>query len=161
MGAPKPQIVVFTGAWHRHTAMDSFVQRLQEAGFPAEAHALRTAGNPEASINDDETYIRATLTSHIEEGKDVVLIAHSLAGFGSTGAIHSLDKESFRAKGLAGGLIGVIYLAAFIPTAEQSASTLFGEEEGAPMPAGLSFDVRSDEVYIWGKRLTIFRLNQD
>lgn len=88
---------------------------MQKRGYETEAIKLQTVGNASASVADDAEHIRSTLLSHIEQGKDVLLIAHSFAGFGSTSAISGLHKRTRAAKGLKGGLIGIVWLASFLP----------------------------------------------
>lgn len=116
----KPTIVIFSGAFHQAACMDTFLKHLRAAGFPAEAHALKTVGNASAGIDDDVVYMKSVLQPHFDAGKDVVFIPHSFAGFPTTVAISGLEKHSREANGQKGGILGVIYMAAFIPTVDET-----------------------------------------
>jgi hypothetical protein len=111
----KPSFVVFPGAFHPASCLDSFIATLQAAGFPAEAHSLRSLGNPDAVVDDDEAYMRSVIDPHITAGKDVVVVVHSFAGFGGSSAISGIDKRGREARGEQGGVLGIIYLTAFVP----------------------------------------------
>lgn len=112
----KPTIVAFAGAWHPASALEPFIQDLQAQGYPAEAHKLKITGDATALKEDDGELMRSVLLSHIEKGKDVVFIAHSMAGLGGSLAIKGLHKKERASQGLTGGLAGIIYIAAFIPS---------------------------------------------
>lgn len=111
----KPTLVLFPGAWHLASTLAGFVEELKSRGYPAEAHTLRSVGNPAATVAYDVVHIRSILLSHIEQGKDVVLIVHSFAGYGGSEAIEGLHKRTRAANGQVGGLVGGIWLAAFMP----------------------------------------------
>lgn len=114
--AIKPSLVVFPGAFHPSSCLDTFVERLQSAGFPTESHTLRSVGNPDMGVGDDEAHMRAVMKPHFDAGRDVVLVVHSYAGFPGCAAIGGgVDKRSREARGEKGGVLGVIYLAAFMP----------------------------------------------
>jgi hypothetical protein len=111
----KPTVVAFPGALHEASCMDAFVRSLQSAGFPAEAHTLPTRGNVGKVLAEDEEKMRSAMKKHIDAGKQVVLIVHSFAGFPGCGAVSGLDTKTRQARGETGGVLGVIYLSAFIP----------------------------------------------
>lgn len=112
----KPTIVAFAGAWHPASALQPFTEALQALGYPAEAHKLQTTGDATALREDDSALMRSVLLSHIEQGKDVVFLVHSFAGMGGALAIKGLHKKERASQGLIGGITGVIYMAAFIPS---------------------------------------------
>ncbi|KAM0418660.1 hypothetical protein ACHAPT_012463 [Fusarium lateritium] len=124
----KPTIIVVPGAWHPASCVDAFIQSLQAAGFPAKGVTLRSVGHADVSVSDDETYLRSVMEPRIEEGEDVVLIVHSYAGFPGTAAIAGLDKRGRRARGEAGGVLGIIYLASFIPREKDTIRSLLGNK---------------------------------
>lgn len=111
----KPTIILFPGAFHPASCLEPLLGHIRAQGFEAEAHTLLSVGNPQIGVNDDEEYMRSIMNAHIAKGKDVVLIVHSYAGFPAPAAISGLDKRRREAKGEAGGVLGVIYLASFVP----------------------------------------------
>lgn len=126
-----PSLVIFPGAWHPAMCMAALVDSLQRMGFAAEAHTLRSVGNPAAGVADDAAHMLAVMRPLLDAGKDVVLVAHSYAGFPATSAISGLDKRSRRAKNgsqtASGGVLGIIFLAAFVPVQGDSIYGLIGE----------------------------------
>ncbi|CAI6088524.1 unnamed protein product [Clonostachys chloroleuca] len=126
--AERPTIIACPGAFHDASPyMNSFIKSLKAAGFEAEAHGLTTPGHPENGVTDDEKMMRDAFVPHIEAGKDVVLLVHSYAGFPGCGAVSGYDKKGREARGEKGGLLGVVYIAAFVPQeADSTVSAMLG-----------------------------------
>lgn len=121
-----PTIVVCPGAWHSEPCLDPFLQALRKAGYPAQGITLRSVGDASIGVKDDEIYFKSVLEPLIERRQEVVLVLHSYAGFPGTGSITGLDKQSRQADGLDGGIIGVVYLAAFVPVEGESLYGMIG-----------------------------------
>lgn len=115
MAAPKPTIILFPGAFHPASCLEPFTSRLSAAGYPNEAYTLPSVGDREIGVADDTAFFVSVMKPHIDAGKDVILIVHSYAGFPGTVSIHGLDKRAREARGEAGGVLGIVYLAAFVP----------------------------------------------
>lgn len=126
--AERPTIIACPGAFHDASPyMNSFIKSLKAAGFEAEAHGLTTPGHPENGVTDDEKMMRDAFVPHIEAGNDVVLLVHSYAGFPGCGAVSGYDKKGREARGEKGGLLGVVYIAAFVPQeADSTVSAMLG-----------------------------------
>lgn len=121
MSAPKPSIVVFPGAWHPASCMDAFTQTLGDEGFEAHAFALASAfGDAGKGMRDDEDAMRRAVLSVLDAGRDVLFIVHSYAGYPGAGVMAELAKANRVARGLRNGIVGVIYMASFIPLAGHS-----------------------------------------
>lgn len=120
MTCEKPTVILFAGAFHPASCMDTLLTHLSAAGFPAEAYALKTVGDASAGIGDDAEYMKSVIKPHLDAGREVVFIPHSFAGFATTVAISGLDKRSREANGQKGGILGIIYMTAFIPTLGES-----------------------------------------
>lgn len=123
----KPAIVIIPGAFHDAKCMDSLVAELATKNLQAEAHTLRTVENPTKDLADDASFIRDQLMRHINAGRDVFLVVHSLAGFPGSAAMAGIDKASRRAVSLwANGVVGVLFLAAFVPAPGLTAFDMMG-----------------------------------
>lgn len=116
-------VIIFPGAWHPASCMSSFVSSLRSIGLPAEAYTLRSVGDASAGVADDVDYMRSIMNPLIDAGNDVVVVSHSYAGFPTTSAISGMDKRGREARGEKGGVLGVIYLASFVP---QDGDSLYG-----------------------------------
>lgn len=128
MASQTPAIVIITGACHQAICMRHFVASLGSAGYLAEAFSLASAGNGTKTVRDDEQAIAAAATTWFGKGRDVLLMLHSFSGFAGSAAIAGLDKQSRVKNGEAHGLVGVVYLAAFIPHEGQTMREFFSKD---------------------------------
>jgi pimeloyl-ACP methyl ester carboxylesterase len=111
----KPVFVLLHGAWHTPTCWDRVVAVLDKSGYSAVTPALPSSGSnpptPDWSL-DIET-IRATVYDLVQEN-DIVVVMHSFSGMTGGTALHGLDKQACLLKGLKGGVVRLIYIAAFL-----------------------------------------------
>lgn len=91
--------------------------QLQQQGYNTRTWGLITVNKPYVSIDEDaKALANGMLRPLIEEqGKNIMLYLHLYAGFLGSAAIAGLSKAERAAKGLQGGIIGLIYQSAFIP----------------------------------------------
>lgn len=118
--SPKPHVFVIPGAYHPGSTMNLFIQSLEAAGFSAETTTNRSAGNAGIAVQDDVAHVQSLLIPQIEEGKDIVVVAHSYGGVVGSGVIAGLDKRGREARGLKGGIIGIICIAALMTKPDKS-----------------------------------------
>ena len=110
-------IVLVPGAFHVDSSFNLLGAQLQQKGYNTRIWGLITVNKPHISIDEDaKALANGMLRPLIEEqGKNIVLYLHSYAGFPGSAAIAGLSKAERAAKGLQGGIIGLIYQSAFIP----------------------------------------------
>ena len=112
-----PHIHLVPGAFHSRSAMDLLSNELTKAGYSTSTSEQVTVDNPRLTIKDDAAALDEVLYTLIEqEGKDIVLYLHSYAGFPGSAAIKGYAKIERLGAGKLGGIIGLIYQSAFIPT---------------------------------------------
>jgi len=121
-----PTVVVVPGAWHPASCVDPFCESLKKAGFPSKSITLRSVGNADISVSDDVAHIKSVIEPLVQGGEDVILIVHSYAGFPGTGAIAGLDKKGIKARGEKGGVLGIVFLASFVPLEGETLMSLLG-----------------------------------
>ncbi|KAI1747146.1 Alpha/beta hydrolase fold-1 [Xylaria castorea] len=111
-----PTIFFIPGAWHDPWVFDSVRSILSTRGFETETSPLATVGStdPSVGIHSDAAKIRSALTNLINKEKEVVLVAHSYGGIVASNAVDGLGIKQRTADGLNGGIIMVLYLAAFV-----------------------------------------------
>jgi hypothetical protein len=113
-------ILFVPGAWITKAFYEPFLQALKTAGYD-----VRYAGYPsldpkesDPSTRDchaDTEAITAVLRPLVEdEGKDVLLFMHSYAGMPGAAAATGLSKSQREQEGKAGGVIGLLFLGAFV-----------------------------------------------
>lgn len=115
MTGPKPTIVVFPGSFQLHDCLQPLISELEEQGYEAKSATLSTTDSKDGTIEDDVNMMRSILVPLIGQGREAVLVLHSYAGFPGSVAIKGLSKSEIQAQGSDGGLIGIVYMCAFIP----------------------------------------------
>lgn len=91
------------------------MSELKKSGYSAKTPALPSNGSvpPTPDWAEDIDAIRTTV-SKLDVDQDVVVVMHSFSGMTGGTALDGLDKDSCRAKGLKGGIVRLVYLAAFL-----------------------------------------------
>lgn len=152
----KPTIVFCHGAWHTPAHFEPVQQLFESNGYPTRCPRQPSCGAvpPNVSMYEDARALRLVLEDLVEgQRKYVVLVLHSYGGIVGTQATdHSLAKQTREHLGLPGGVLGLLYMCAFVLPLGQSLQGLLG----APPPhvtirvclatcgeASLSFAVRA------------------
>ena len=124
----KPVIALVPAAWHSPVHYQEFTHRLNTAGYDTVSQRLPSCGSldpNEQSVATDAAFIsRNLLLPPINTGKDLVLIMHSYGGGPGGVAANGLSKADRQAAGLPGGIIGLIFISAFV--AEEGKTLLSG-----------------------------------
>ncbi|KAK4081642.1 uncharacterized protein Triagg1_2383 [Trichoderma aggressivum f. europaeum] len=126
--SPKPHVFVIPGAYHPGSVFNLFIQSLEAAGFSAETTTNRSAGNAGITVQDDVAHVQSLLIPQIDAGKDIVVVAHSYGGVVGSGVIAGLDKRGREARGLKGGVVGIICIAALMTLPDKSLFEMRGGE---------------------------------
>ncbi|KAG4441146.1 hypothetical protein IFR05_003367 [Cadophora sp. M221] len=113
-----PAIVLIPGIWVGPNIYDEVSLKLQAQGYlnttialPSTGH--RSPGNP--TMHDDEAFIRSKLVELIEsEQREVLMVMHSAGGFLGTSSVQNLSKQARAARGLKGGVVGLVFLSAVL-----------------------------------------------
>ncbi|KAI9685946.1 MAG: hypothetical protein M1820_010713 [Bogoriella megaspora] len=115
MAGSKPIFVVFPGSFHLHDCLQPLISELQNQGYEAKSATLATTDSKGGTIEDDVNLMRSLLEPLIDQGREVVLVLHSYAGFPGSATVQGLSKSEIHGKDSDGGIIGVVYMCAFIP----------------------------------------------
>lgn len=112
---PKPVFVLLHGAWHSPRCWDRLIAQLDAAGYTSVAPALPSSGSnpPTPDWSGDVETIRETVSDLIVE-HEVVIVTHSFSGMTGGTALEGLDKGACLAKGMKGGVVRIVYIAAFL-----------------------------------------------
>jgi len=104
--------------------------RLHSAGYSALCLRLLSVDPPnpdEISTTIDTNFIRNTLLRpFFDVGKEVILVMHSYGAIPGTAAAVGFSKAERRSAGLHGGIIGMIFIAAFIAREGESPKSIGG-----------------------------------
>lgn len=109
---------------------------LHRRGWPTEAPAHLTPGDKSGKMRteDNARVIRKTLQRLCDEGKQIIVVAHSYGGITASCAVEGLGWGQRRALGNTGGIIMFVYLSAFVIPAGVRLAEAFGRGK----PLGLS-----------------------
>ena len=88
------------------------------------------------SVADDAAAIKQTVNKFADEGKDVVLIAHSYGGTPTSESIKGVSKVEREKEGKKGGVVRVAYMTALVPAVGESDGALMATAQ-TPAPEGL------------------------
>ena len=118
LSTTKPTIFIVPGAWHSPPAYRQFAAYLEDLGYPtitAPLPSLDSKSPKTATCTEDANALRQKLISLIDaDEKEVVVIAHSYGGIPTGGAAYGLSQTTRCQDGKKGGVIGLIYIAAFV-----------------------------------------------
>lgn len=114
MSQVKPHIALVPGAWHSPVHYQELLDLFEKAGYPTSSIQLPSVDsahpNSESVAGDVAAIREKLLLPLINEGKDVVLIMHSYGGCPGGAAAKGLSKAERKN----GGIIGLVFIAAFL-----------------------------------------------
>ena len=113
----RPAVVLVPGGWHSPLHYSSFLDRLNHEGFVtvSERNPSCDCTNPDAtSLVNDASAIRKIILSLAERDHEVVVAMHSYGGCPGAAAAQGLSKKERQAAGKPGGVVGLIFICAFI-----------------------------------------------
>jgi hypothetical protein len=122
-GAKRLPTIFFTpGAWHEPWVFDSVRSALSARGFDSEVSPLVTVGCTDASVglSADVAQTRSALMDVINQGKEVLVVAHSYGAIVASNAVEGLSVQQRAVGGKEGGVLMVLYLAGFVVPAKGS-----------------------------------------
>jgi pimeloyl-ACP methyl ester carboxylesterase len=124
----KPTFIFSLGAWVIPAVYDATRSRLEDLGYPSEcpAHPSIGAEPPSTTLSDDVTSFRNALIKLADEGRDLIVVGHSYGGIVTSCAVEGLNKRDRAKVGKSGGVIKVVYLAAFALDKGQSLLRMVG-----------------------------------
>ena len=159
----KPTVMFVHGAWHRPKHFERVSKLLNEQGFPTSLTANASVGGPRtANLYDDAKVVRTELDKLVvEEQKEVIVVLHSYGGIVGTQAVDvSLSRRVRKADGLAGGVLQLVYMSAFLLPLGKSPVTPVDGDVPAAFGAKVSVirHLSRDNILIWDIRTDTWRL---
>lgn len=126
MADHKPTILLIPGAWHKGSTFEPVATILRDQGYQAETITLPSAGGPASTTaHDDAEHIqRQYLDPLVSREKEVILVMHSYAGVPGTESVKGFAHKDLAEQGKKGGVVGLVYLSAFIVPTGASVATL-------------------------------------
>lgn len=150
-------VVMVHGAWHVPEHYEDLVDHLKSQGFDTHCPRLPTAVDklpvPEtASMPHDTATVQSTIQGLVEKGKKIILLMHSYGGVVGTNSLNGLLWPQRQSQNLPGGVVGVVYMAAFVIPVGTCLNTPFG---GDNVP-WLDYDKENDVIHIQNPRQAFY-----
>ncbi|RAH78904.1 alpha/beta-hydrolase [Aspergillus japonicus CBS 114.51] len=127
-----PPVIVFSlGAWITPPFFHALRAQLQDLGFASKcpAHPSIGAEPPSKTLSsNDVSSLRRHLINLADAENDIVVVAHSYGGVVASNAVDGLSKTTRAQSGQAGGVVQVIYLAAFCTRSRAKSTRDAGRE---------------------------------
>ncbi|RAH72550.1 alpha/beta hydrolase [Aspergillus aculeatinus CBS 121060] len=129
MTAQTKAIFVFVpGAWHTPDTFDIIRAVLRQRGYESEAVANQSVGaaDPSVGLHADIAHTRRVLRGLADQGRPIVVVAHSYGGIVAAGAVEGLGYAPRARAGQPGGVIQVVWMAAFVAPEGKSLFEMLG-----------------------------------
>ena len=144
----KPVIVLIPGSFSISAMYFPLQDILVKEGYEVFVNNLPSASRngPEApaSLSDDAKFFSAIIRKIADQGKDIVVFAHSYGGLVASESAKGHSKEERCAGGLKGGIIRIVFLAAIVL---QEGQSLAGHQGQFPPSIIKTDEVRAADSY--------------
>ncbi|KAJ5665392.1 uncharacterized protein N7477_007840 [Penicillium maclennaniae] len=127
-GSEKPIFVFVPGAWHTADTFDGIREMLSQKGFDTEAVPTPSVGAipPNKGLHADIEFTKEFLRKLADKGRQIVLVTHSYGGMVGANAVEGLGYSQRSKAGSSGGVIMVVWMAAFVTPKGQSLLDMLG-----------------------------------
>ena len=127
----KPTFILAPGAWYPPTAFNPLIEKLDGYTCHTVAFPSIQQSTTVQDLQPDIDSVRTLVESEADAGHDIILVLHSWAGLPVCSALDGLSKTEREKEGKKGGVIKLVFIAAFIPQIGESLISAFG---GTPPP---------------------------
>lgn len=135
----KPIIVCVPGSFHTPSSWDAVANLLRQEGYQVLTPPLATCTTTEAANDivgktalDDVSIIHEQLLPLLDQNAEAVLVSHSYGSAAATLAMESQTVEERKARGIKGGIKGLVAIAGFaFPIHGKS---IMGDDNDPPAP---------------------------
>ncbi|KAK5197987.1 hypothetical protein LTR99_009405 [Exophiala xenobiotica] len=125
----KPSILFFPGSFVLVSLYQPIFDAVSEAGYEIKGIHLPSVGpssrqgrdGPAPSMYDDAAMVAQEAERLADQGKDVIIIAHSYGGVPVSQAPRGLGKDERKAQGKPGGVVRLAYMTCLVPAIGKSA----------------------------------------
>ncbi|KAI1762507.1 alpha/beta-hydrolase [Hypoxylon sp. FL1150] len=130
---PTPSILFIPGSFAPAEFYDNIVNAVTAKGHEMKAlHypsiGLKTGPQREGppTMYDDAAFIANEISRLSDDGKEVMLVAHSYGGIPATESLRGLTKDERQKQGKPGGVVRVAYMTVLLPAVGSSAADMLG-----------------------------------
>lgn len=127
----QPALVIVPGSFSPPAYYSDTVDILRKDGIDVSVVKTPSVGRrdplPPATMTDDANAVRDVVDKLTNEGKDVIVMAHSYGGLPATESINGTSKKQRASDGKTGGVIRLVYLSALIAQVGVSTVAFMGQ----------------------------------
>lgn len=139
----KPTIICLHGAYHPPACYDGIRTRLEAAGFEVVLPRNASLGkDTNGSFEDDTAVVRKAVKTLVNQGKEVVIAAHSYGGFVGMNAAKGLTAPELEAEGRKGGIKAIVYMSATLAKSGGTAIEACNPSVVRPPDIGEIYDIQ-------------------
>lgn len=124
-------IILIPGSFAPPTIFSALARKLAACGINPVVIDLpsigRRIGEPPATMQDDADKITSVASELLDEGQEIIIMAHSYGGIPATQSLENLSPAARHRLGKAGGVNKVVYLSAVVAPVGKSNWDLFGD----------------------------------
>lgn len=113
MSSAKPTVLLVHGSFHGPECWHLVKPKIEALSYPVVTVSLATVGrqNPTATYLNDVAAIHKVILPILDEGKEVVIVAHSWGGIPGVASIENQSIAERVAKGQIGGVKAILLIA--------------------------------------------------
>jgi predicted alpha/beta hydrolase len=138
--APKPSIILVPGSYILPTYYAHFANVIEAMGYEIEVIDLPTVGAAPGqgregtlpTMLDDVAVTKTAVNRLADQGKDVLLVAHSYGGIPVSQCVEGLSKKARAEQGKRGGIVKIGYITSVVPAVKGPGEAEAAVEEDAP-----------------------------
>lgn len=116
--ATKPAVLIVPGSFCSTVPYQPLATQLRSLGYDTYLIPLQSVGrrpSPPPNMNDDAAFIADQVRKLIDQGLEIVIMAHSYSGVPVSQCTKGLTLKERGAQGLQGGISHLIYCTAIVP----------------------------------------------
>ena len=127
----KPTFVFVPGNFLPSTYYASTAKHLEPHGFQTRLVTLPSTGStsPLTSNEPDVLAVRQVLEELTDSGKEIIVVAHSYGGIPTCEAVKGLGREERGKLGKAGGVVRLVFIAAWLLREGETPPDIIGRYE--------------------------------
>ena len=147
----QPTILLVQGSFQLPDVYEKLTKALKSRGYPVVHPHLPSLLDPDKpdfaskTLSTDALAIQSVLQRLVEEEtRDILVLMHSYGGLvGIEAVLEQFSREWHRARGLAGGVFHLFFVAGFILSPGESVLDVFGESPNNDIRAGGRFRIKN------------------
>lgn len=145
----KPVLILVHGAYHSTQHFEPLQKNLESHEYrcvPISLPSTQSPDLPPATLADDTAAVRNAVITELDQGNNVVVVAHSYGGCPTNNALKDLDSTSRTAAGASTSVLAIAFLCAMPQPSGVVLANMMDPKHGI-------HERRNDEHFCWVKKI--------